>query len=631
MASTPESCVSASEDVVKQVSDDDYDIVNDELIPDEPNPHPWIGQECSNNASSLGVSDKIVGDVQPKLSSKALVSELQCESGQGDKVPAEDTKPTDPEVIDPVTPNIQQNDCVSNDSPACDSSPGVVSQDDDDDDDDDDVCIETAADERIACIEEEYIQRIAILEQRHNELEDVLSKLTVAIECGIAQHAANEKFKTSSNDTEVESKAASSNDDNKAEITDRSEPVETGEKCGIDETDVKHTLLLDMFIDFQHKIRQFAEDLNGVLNCSEAAIRHARVVQEWATSVQIMFEQIKEERHKILNYIDERERSMLVVKEQFIAELEEQGRQLQQLVSDMMSCRDLKEEGEQYCKKVDASHKRSTVERIVDMLLKKRLEEDRSIILGLSRQSKISEMKLFIIHQQSCIQQLQEQNRELRAIIEGLMGPDDTEDEDLTDSQQSGTPASVSTPDRCPIRETLDQRDEGTSYVSQVSQVLYCDRGEYLPGTSTDGDLATVQAYGIGKPNEDVETGSNIVFDPLSVDYVREQCQHAEETERQAHATLSDQGELTKGQSTQKDEIETLTDQLEDIEVSNKATNTADQRYIDDITKDFVNPQETSNDGNDDDDIDGEVPDKDTEKSEDIEQSTQNDDGSSSV
>lgn len=51
------------------------------------------------------------------------------------------------------------------------------------------------------------------------------------------------------------------------------------------------------------------------------------------------------------NYIDERERNMLVVKEQFIAELEAQGRQLQQLVEDMMTCREMKEDGEEYCRK----------------------------------------------------------------------------------------------------------------------------------------------------------------------------------------------------------------------------------------------------------------------------------------
>ena len=39
--------------------------------------------------------------------------------------------------------------------------------------------------------------------------------------------------------------------------------------------------------------------ISGVLNCSEAAIRHARVVQEWGTSVQLMFEEMKEERMKM--------------------------------------------------------------------------------------------------------------------------------------------------------------------------------------------------------------------------------------------------------------------------------------------------------------------------------------------
>ena len=39
--------------------------------------------------------------------------------------------------------------------------------------------------------------------------------------------------------------------------------------------------------------------IKGVLNCSEAAIRHARVVQEWGSSVQLMFEDMKEERMRM--------------------------------------------------------------------------------------------------------------------------------------------------------------------------------------------------------------------------------------------------------------------------------------------------------------------------------------------
>lgn len=40
--------------------------------------------------------------------------------------------------------------------------------------------------------------------------------------------------------------------------------------------------------------------ISGVLNCSESAIRHGRVVQEWGKSVQLMFEQLLHERKKMM-------------------------------------------------------------------------------------------------------------------------------------------------------------------------------------------------------------------------------------------------------------------------------------------------------------------------------------------
>lgn len=68
--------------VNQQASGNDVDVIDDEFIPDDPNPHPWIGQECSNNASSLEMHENIVGDVKPKLSSKTGASDLQPETGQ---------------------------------------------------------------------------------------------------------------------------------------------------------------------------------------------------------------------------------------------------------------------------------------------------------------------------------------------------------------------------------------------------------------------------------------------------------------------------------------------------------------------------------------------------------------------
>ena len=59
-----------------------------------------------------------------------------------------------------------------------------------------------------------------------------------------------------------------------------------------------------------------------------------------------------------------------------------------------------------------------------------------------------------------------------------------------------GSPASVGTPVLCPVRETLDKANES---ISLVSDVLHCDRAQFLPGSSTDGDVATIQAYKLGK------------------------------------------------------------------------------------------------------------------------------------
>ena len=47
------------------------------------------------------------------------------------------------------------------------------------------------------------------------------------------------------------------------------------------------------------RVQQHKGYILGVLNCSEAAIRHARVVQEWGTSVQLMFEEMKDERMRM--------------------------------------------------------------------------------------------------------------------------------------------------------------------------------------------------------------------------------------------------------------------------------------------------------------------------------------------
>lgn len=70
------------------------------------------------------------------------------------------------------------------------------------------------------------------------------------------------------------------------------------------------------------------------------------------------------------------------------------------------------------------------------------------------------------------------------------------QDEQVLGTDNSDTPAGTETPDHPTVSETLAKI--GDQPISLVSDVLHCDRGSYLPGLSTDGDLATVQAYDIG-------------------------------------------------------------------------------------------------------------------------------------
>ncbi|XP_052799336.1 uncharacterized protein LOC128230949 [Mya arenaria] len=464
---------------------------------------------------------------------------------------------------------------------SCTESP-VTASEDDVGQEGDDYFIETSGDERMAIIEEEYIDRITMLEQRNYDLEIVLRRLTSAVERLLClseddtseintddvegydvivdikpqkeYDSPEEVVETDDvdkiEDAEDNFKADAQPEAKDASVDDAGEAADGSRKEGlVDSTarEVSRNICIELFIEFQKRLMMFAGELKGVLSCGESAIRHGRVVQEWGKSVQLMFEQLLHERRKMMNFIDEREQTLMLAREQFIGERQEQGTQLEHLLEDMKKYRDLVEETETVCRDrmLESSQRRAVAEGLADQLLQRRLDEERAIILGLSRQSKISEMKLFIMHQQNCIQDLQIQNRELRAVIEGLVGPDDLESEEPSETEKSctsgsvsaGTPASVGTPERCLVMEMLDK--VGDQPISLMSDVLNCDRGHFLPGISTDGDLATIQAYGLGGGNGRVKEEAGVeaeVFDPLSVDYVREHCRRAEETERNALA-----------------------------------------------------------------------------------------------
>ncbi|KAL3842290.1 hypothetical protein ACJMK2_020320 [Sinanodonta woodiana] len=412
--------------------------------------------------------------------------------------------------------------------------------------------------DRMIGIEEEYIQRIASLEERQYELEDVIARLTSTVEVLTLQptdeneNGALDDFK----DTMSENGATASNE----------QPVLDKAKIGTSE----------LLMEFQDKIRHFALDLNGVLNCSEAAIRHARVVQEWAISVQKMFEQMKTDRQRMQAYVEEREKTLLSIKDQFLIELQRQNQQVKRIVQELSKHGDLKDKTDKYLshkvgdrllKSPEKPSRRPMEESLLDLLMTRRTENDEALVLSMAKQSKISELKLTIISQQNCIQQLQQQNKELRAIIEGLVGSYPSDDEEEEEEDEKGekdvTKDSMkkpSSPFKLPAEVTGDKGE-----ISQIADVLTCDRGRYFPGRSCDGDIATIQTFQIGDDIIDPTENEDKIFEPLKINYIREQCKSAEEKNAELDMKVDTEGSVCQEANTKKDEV--MAEEVENTQI----------------------------------------------------------------
>lgn len=94
-----------------------------------------------------------------------------------------------------------------------------------------------------------------MLEQRHSELENVLERLTTAVECGLA------KPREHSIEVEEVSLGSEEDDQEKSPVAEGEAKETEAEKT---ERGISRSLIIDLFVEFQHKIRDFAQDLNGL-------------------------------------------------------------------------------------------------------------------------------------------------------------------------------------------------------------------------------------------------------------------------------------------------------------------------------------------------------------------------------
>ena len=120
----------------------------------------------------------------------------------------------------------------------------------------------SSCEERVKSIEEEYIQRIGALEERHFELEDCLARLTSSLE-PLFESAAAEEFKP---DDVADVYAACIDEDPDYPEDHAEEKVKIDELLRKTEQQKKrfaHMIGLELFLEFQQKIRNFAMELNG--------------------------------------------------------------------------------------------------------------------------------------------------------------------------------------------------------------------------------------------------------------------------------------------------------------------------------------------------------------------------------
>ena len=116
----------------------------------------------------------------------------------------------------------------------------------------------SACEERIRSIEDEYIRRISTLEERHFELEDVLARLTSSLEPLFEGSAVeDDKIDLSELLGDVEDDDSEVNKETKAKIEELMLKTEQQKKK------FARIIGLELFLEFQQKIRSFAMELNG--------------------------------------------------------------------------------------------------------------------------------------------------------------------------------------------------------------------------------------------------------------------------------------------------------------------------------------------------------------------------------
>ncbi|XP_060085086.1 uncharacterized protein LOC132564450 [Ylistrum balloti] len=267
-----------------------------------------------------------------------------------------------------------------------------------------------------------------------------------------------------------------------------------------------NSALQEMFSRFQ----DFVNEVGETVHLGALATQHSQRMDSWASHLQRLYNSLKTDHNNMQEYIEQKEKDWVKIRSQLHAELETQSHQIQEVITALKQHEDIRRKGErllskrvgdrllrksELCKSLDKLDN-----NLVDILQKRRCDQEHAMALDFSRQLKIAELKMVLVRQQSYIQRLELQNKELDGVLRGVLFDPDTE-------QFSGN------------YFARNPSQTGESF-NTMTDILHCDNASYLPGKSTDPDIVGSQTFDIGPKPQRLSAEMEMVFDPKMLKYM---------------------------------------------------------------------------------------------------------------
>ncbi|XP_061176610.1 uncharacterized protein LOC133185427 [Saccostrea echinata] len=367
----------------------------------------------------------------------------------------------------------------------------------------------------------EYERRVDLLECSDYALEEAFVMIRGCVEklClnnGILSEIQEQEQSNEKRSEVVMSEEAEKDEENDKHVKekdqktdkDTSDQRKTGNFTECQDNKVILKDLLALLGELESRFEHFTSDIGDLVQLGALSAKHAMRLEQYAKIVQSTYVNLRADNEKIHEYLQDKEANWVQTQAQLHNEIVRQTEEIQTLMTELSKSssqnRIRNQMQDRHLNKVKKDV--HSTEDIVDLMLHQRCSIEKAMAQDFSRQSKIHELKLLVLQQQSYVQKLELQNKEMDLVLRGLLFSTDEPQEPPKDFQNIS-----------PLKNPI----------SMISDVLFCDQAQYLVDKSTDSSLVSEQVFQIGDSTRS-ETQSEAVFDPQRLSYVRNKIREQE-------------------------------------------------------------------------------------------------------